>query len=80
MRGLIRRLFAEASELEFDAQGRVLIPTHLREQAGIEGTAMVTGANNVVEVWSTERWSELRSTTADFTSLADAVANRALNP
>lgn len=82
MRSLIRRLFAEAYEVEFDGQGRVLIPAQLREQAGIEGSAVVTGANNVVEIWSSARWNELRSATEDFTALADAVAEkqRNLNP
>ena len=73
-RALIRRLFAEASEVDFDAQGRVLIPATLREQAGIAGSAVVSGANNVVEVWSEERWNALEAATSDFTGLADQVA------
>lgn len=73
-RALIRRLFAEAQEVEFDGQGRVLIPASLREQAGITDSAVVSGANNVVEIWSEKRWQELEQATADFTQLADEVA------
>jgi MraZ protein len=77
-RSLVRRLFAEASEIEYDGQGRVLIPAALRVQAGIAGTAVVSGANNLVEIWSEERWQALEAETADFTHLADQVArNRA---
>jgi MraZ protein len=77
-RALVRRLFAEASEVEFDAQGRVLIPASLREAAGIKGAAVVSGANNLVEIWSEPRWRQLEEETADFTHLADEVArNRA---
>jgi len=80
MRALIRRLFSEASDVEFDAQGRALIPAQLRAQAGIAGNCVVTGANNVVEIWSTERWEQLRSNTTDFTALADAVARKNQTP
>jgi MraZ protein len=73
-RALIRRLFAEAQEIEFDGQGRVLIPAALRDQAGITDAAVVSGANNVVEIWSDKHWQELEKATADFTQLADEVA------
>lgn len=75
-RNLIRRMFAEASDIEFDRQGRALIPARLREAAGLGGAAVVAGANNVVEVWSEDRWEALLANTGDFTKLADAVANK----
>lgn len=73
-RNLVRRMFAEAHEIEFDGQGRALLPATLRASAGIEGSAMVIGVNNLVEIWSEGRWQALEGNTADFTSLADAVA------
>src|SRR3979409_608527 len=74
-RSLVRRMFAVAHEVEYDAQGRVLIPSRLRQEAGITATAIVAGANNVVEIWSEERWTQLEAATADFTRLADEVAS-----
>ena len=75
-RNLVRRLFADASELEFDGQGRALIPASLRQAAGLGATAVVVGVNNVVEIWSEDRWDALENQTAkDFTRLADEVAN-----
>jgi MraZ protein len=73
-RNLIRRLFAEAHEIEFDGQGRVLIPAALRAGAEIAGVAMVVGVNNVVEIWSEPRWQAIEADTADYTTLADEVA------
>lgn len=70
---MIRNLFAAASPLDLDAQGRTLLPANLRTRAGIAGSAVVVGVNNVVEIWSQQRW-EAQATAADFTALADEVA------
>jgi MraZ protein len=75
-RSLIRRMFAVAHQVEYDGQGRVLIPSRLRTEAEIGTSAVVAGANNVVEIWSEERWAQLESSTADITRLADEVAAR----
>jgi len=42
-----------------DAQGRILIPAHLREAAGIQGQVAVIGhLEEYLEVWSEERLRE----------------------
>jgi MraZ protein len=74
-RNLARVLFANAAELEFDAQGRCRIPTNLRESAGIADSVVVVGVNNVVEIWSEERWRSLEEKTSDVTRLSDEVAS-----
>jgi MraZ protein len=73
-RNLARVLFSMAAELEFDAQGRTRIPGSLREKAGIADSVVVVGVNNVVEIWSQERWQALEENTADITRLSDEVA------
>lgn len=75
-RNLIRRMFAEAHDIEFDRQGRALIPARLRERAELGTTAVVAGVNNVVEIWNEERWDALIADTGDFTELADQVARK----
>ena len=57
---LQRHLFSGASEVEYDAQGRVLLPAILREYAGLkEGEqAVIIGASNRVEIWSPEEWAK----------------------
>ncbi|HEY8740763.1 MAG TPA: division/cell wall cluster transcriptional repressor MraZ [Candidatus Dormibacteraeota bacterium] len=81
-RNLARVLFANAAELEFDAQGRTRIPANLREQAGIADSVVVVGVNNVVEIWSEERWKALEeNTSSDITTLSNEVASsRVANP
>mgnify|MGYP004541889237 FL=1 len=51
-----RFFFAGAADCEVDKQGRILIPSVLREFAGIGKEAVLVGVLNRVEIWSKERW------------------------
>ncbi|MFY9615786.1 MAG: division/cell wall cluster transcriptional repressor MraZ [Candidatus Dormiibacterota bacterium] len=73
---LARRMFSQAHEIEFDKQGRVLIPAWLREAAGLGASAQVIGVANVVEIWSDANWTAFVEQTGDFTGLANAVAEK----
>ena len=53
----MRPLFAHAARCELDAQGRVLIPQHLRDYAGFSKSVTVVGCNNHAELWDSETWS-----------------------
>jgi MraZ protein len=47
------RLWASTSaEIEVDRQGRMPIPAHLREFAGLDAEVLVTGAIDRVELWN----------------------------
>ncbi len=53
------RLWASTShEVEIDRQGRMAIPVHLREFAGLESEVLVHGAIDRVELWSPPAWAE----------------------
>ena len=53
------RLWAASShEVEIDRQGRMAIPSHLREFASLEGDVLVHGALDRVELWNPEVWRE----------------------
>ena len=51
-----RRFFGMAFEVELDAQGRIVIPAKFRQYAGLNGEAMLIGARDRFEIWSSERW------------------------
>ena len=51
-----RMVFAEAVNLDLDAQGRVLVPPELRRYAEIDREALVVGVNTSIEIWSPTRW------------------------
>jgi len=51
-----RQFFAAAFEVELDAQGRIVVPLKLRKYAGLNGEAMIVGARDRFEIWSSEGW------------------------
>ena len=53
-----RFLLAGATTCEVDKQGRVLIPSVLREFAGLNKEVVLVGVLNRIEIWSRERWQE----------------------
>jgi MraZ protein len=57
-RNLVRVWAFYASEVTFDAQGRIPIPPKPREWAGLEEEVLVLGVIDRVELWSPERYAE----------------------
>ena len=53
-----RFFFAGAADCEVDKQGRGLIPSVLREFAGLNKEVVLVGVLNRIEIWSKERWQE----------------------
>ena len=47
---------AGAHEADPDAQGRLVVPAHLRQYAGLGTEALVIGASRNLEVWEPARW------------------------
>ena len=54
VRKFIREFFSNTEECHLDAQGRILIPQHLRDYAGISKNLVTKGALDKIEIWSTE--------------------------
>ena len=44
---------------KMDGQGRILLPQHLREFAGLTKSVTVVGSNNHAEFWDSARWDEI---------------------
>lgn len=55
-RAFKRKFFAEATEVEPDGQGRILIPHYLKDYAGLRQDVLVQGAGTRIEIWDTSRW------------------------
>lgn len=55
-RELRRYLFSAAEKVEVDKLGRILLPTHLKEYAGIAHDVRVIGAGDHFEIWEPAAW------------------------
>ncbi len=53
-RAYARMFFGKAEAVELDAQGRLLIPQRLRQEAGIRKEAIVLGVYDRMEIWDRE--------------------------
>ena len=59
-RSVVRAIAASAHQDTLDRQGRVMVPQHLRNYAGVARDVVVTGALDHGELWSPERWDSTR--------------------
>lgn len=57
---IFRRFFtAKAAMCELDKQGRILVPSGLREYANLEKDIVITGNDSNIEIWNKEKWDEM---------------------
>ena len=60
-RDYLRMLLSGASDEIPDKQGRVTIPAHLRQYAGLDRDLTVVGVGTQVEIWEPGRWDDFYS-------------------
>lgn len=61
VRQFIRGFSSRARLRPLDSQGRVLVPDHLLEYAGIEKEVAIVGSLDRIELWNPEKWQEISS-------------------
>jgi len=59
-RRIQRLLIGHATDVEMDGQGRILLPTLLREYAGLKKRAVLVGQGKKFELWDEAHWDERR--------------------
>lgn len=77
-RQLQRYFMAGAASIEVDKQGRILIPSKLREQAQLEKDIVFVGVLNKIEIWSKERW-EANNTFDNMDDIAENMSSFGLS-
>lgn len=71
-RTFVRFFFSGATECEVDKQGRILLPSNLREHAALDKDVVVIGVSTRVEIWSKERWTNyINNDSIDVDSIAE---------
>ena len=56
-----RIMLAGAMDVEFDKQGRAVLPEYLRKHAGLQKEVVVAGLYNRLEIWDKEKWEKYKS-------------------
>lgn len=56
VRQFARFFLAGAASVEVDKQGRILLPSVLRDFAGITKDTVLIGVGSRIEIWSKDRW------------------------
>ncbi len=57
-RFLLRMFLGNATQLEVDESGRIVLPGNLREFANLAGEAVLIGQGDYFEVWAPALWSQ----------------------
>jgi len=66
-RAFSRLMLAGAMEVEFDGQGRALLPGYLRTYASLKKNAIVAGLYNRLEIWDAATWNSYKEKTEKAT-------------
>lgn len=83
-RRIQRLLIGHATDIEMDAQGRLLLPPLLREYANLSKKAVLVGQGKKFEIWDETHWEKCRDlwleeeSNADEASLPDEVKSISL--
>jgi MraZ protein len=62
-RAFVRLMLSGAMDVEFDTQGRILIPDYLRKYAGLGKEVVVAGLYNRIEIWDGPTWERYKAKT-----------------
>jgi MraZ protein len=74
IRKIRRMLVAQAETVELDKQGRILVPTALRERAGLNKDVVLAGNIEKIEVWDKDRW-EAEIASDDIDDITERMAD-----
>lgn len=75
-RAFARFLFAGATECEFDKQGRINIPTPLRDHAKLAKACVIVGVSDRFEIWDAVKWQDYNTATeANIDEISEAMGD-----
>ena len=72
-RKFVRFFLAGAANVEVDKQGRILVPSVLREFGELNKDVVLVGVASRIEIWSKERWNS----TADYEDMDEIAEHMA---
>lgn len=74
VRAYLRVLFSGATDEIPDRQGRVMVPSALRDYAGLDREVVVVGNGTTLEIWNSTAWEQyLEGQEDNFSDLSEEV-------
>ena len=75
-RAFTRFFFSGANEVDFDKQGRIRIPSNLRQFAELEKECVIIGVSTRIEIWCKELWEQYSSESEEaFAKIAESLVD-----
>ena len=74
-RRIQRLLIGHATEVEMDGQGRLLLPSLLREHAHLDKHLILIGQGHRFELWSQDNWDKKRDAWIDEGVMKNGLVN-----
>jgi MraZ protein len=72
---LMRYIVGSVAECPLDKQGRILLPQHLRVEAGLDKEVVLVGMVKHVEIWDKGLWQQENEATSEhFAEFEDQLA------
>ena len=68
VRLLFRLIMSRAVPVQPNDTGKIEIPAHLAEFAGLQGETVVIGQGEYIEIWATETWKKQENNLNDSTA------------
>ncbi len=62
-RAFSRLMLAGAMDVDFDGQGRIMLPEYLRKFAGLKKNITIAGLYNRLEIWDEAIWAKYKKGT-----------------
>lgn len=73
-RAFSRLMLAGAMDVDFDNQGRIMLPEYLRSFAGLSKKTIVAGLYDRLEIWDEEAWGKYKEgTEKESAQIAEAL-------
>lgn len=75
-RAFSRAMLAGAMEVEFDKQGRIVLPEYLRRFAGLHKNVIIAGLYNRLEIWNETDWNKYQAESEkNYNQIAEALGD-----
>ncbi|MEW6623134.1 MAG: division/cell wall cluster transcriptional repressor MraZ [Bacillota bacterium] len=79
-RAFVRFFFSGANECELDRQGRILLPSNLRDYAKLDKDVVIIGVSSRIEIWAKEVWEDYsKEAELDYEGLAEKLQDLDIN-